>query len=72
MAQELRLDYSVECEECGTVEDVPAGFSAAKSQQALRDQGWRPIDDENRCPACVRSVTTANAMLAQPNPPPMD
>jgi hypothetical protein len=50
----LRLDYSVECENCGTVEDIPTSFSETKAQTALHDQGWRLIDDENRCPTCAK------------------
>lgn len=71
---ELRLDYLIECENCGTVEDVPAFLSEQAGRQSLRDQGWRSVDDENRCPSCA-NVDTDNKpdpMLVQLNPPPED
>lgn len=55
MSDSLRLDYSVECENCGTVEDVPVGLSEFRAQEYLRDKGWRVADDENRCPPCARA-----------------
>lgn len=74
--EDLRLDYSVECEECGNVMDIPRMIHPSKIQQNLRVQGWRLIDDSNHCPACARSATTTTSaqdpMLAQPNPPPED
>lgn len=54
--QRLRLDYSVECEWCGAVNDIPARLSEPQAQAALRDQGWRLVDDENRCPECVNKI----------------
>lgn len=72
---DLRLDYSVECEECGNVMDIPRMVHPSKIQQDLHVQGWRLIDDSNHCPTCARNTGTASTqdpMLAQPNPPPMD
>lgn len=58
--QDLRLDYSVECEECGQVHDIPRSLSEAQAQQVLRDEGWRLIDNANTCPACVRRRDRGN------------
>lgn len=72
---DLRLDYSVECEECGNVMDIPRMVHPSKIQQDLRVEGWRLIDDSNHCPACAQNASTMptrDPMLAQPNPPPED
>lgn len=50
---DLRLDYSVECEQCGAVEDTPKSMSEATAQQYLYDKGWRLVEDENRCQECA-------------------
>lgn len=51
---DLRLDYSVECEHCGAVEGIPAHLSETAGQKHLHDKGWRVVDDENRCPTCAQ------------------
>lgn len=49
----LRLDYSVECENCGVVEEIPTSLSETAAQKHLHDKGWRVVDEENRCPTCA-------------------
>ena len=49
----LRLDYSVECEHCGCLKQIAPKLSERQAQTLLHDQGWRLIDDENRCPTCA-------------------
>lgn len=51
--RKLRLDYSVECEECGQVESSPAGANEAQAREDFRESGWKLINDSNTCPACV-------------------
>jgi hypothetical protein len=55
-ANDLRLDYSVECEECGNVMDIPRMVHPNKIQHELRMQGWRLIEDSNHCPACAKGA----------------
>ena len=50
----LRLDYSVECENCGVIKDIPTSLSEHAAQRHLQDKGWRVVDDENRCPSCAK------------------
>ena len=54
MSDNLRLDYSVECENCGVIEDIPTSLSEHAAQRYLQDKGWRVVDDENRCPSCAK------------------
>lgn len=49
----LRLDYSVECEHCGYLKQMAPKLSEHQVQRLLHDQGWRLIEDENRCPTCA-------------------
>ena len=54
MAEVLRLDYSVECAECGEVTQAPMIITTdSAAQKDFEDDGWTVVNGENRCPACT-------------------
>lgn len=56
MSKELRLDYSVECEECGQKEFASADCNEAQAREDFRENGWRLVNDSNTCPACAEDA----------------
>jgi len=56
VSTEFQLDYSVECENCGKVERVPARYVESEAHKWLADRGWTRINDENHCPECAKNA----------------
>ena len=49
----LKLDYTIECNECGTVDDALNVVNEHEARKEFAENGWTLIDGENRCADCA-------------------
>lgn len=54
MANQLRIDYSVECDECNQKEHADLTVtSTAQARQDFLESGWVMRGEDQLCPTCA-------------------
>ena len=51
---DLKLDYSIECGECGMIASAVLDITnEAAARKDFETDGWKVVDGENRCATCA-------------------